>query len=600
MRNARSRAAEDFVSGHAGRSTRWKGLLNSDPRRAVRALQLTGFSAESVEGDTAWDATYIVEALQDVSRSSQGDVWRRLVQAGVVSALCQCIVKFGQVAIQHDPAATPPSEEMIGQMHREVHSAWYGPLAIICCALVNCTLPPTPTEKRMVEDLRLHWRAVTDRIWNDPANSLTENGWAVLERAALAQIVMRVTCIDPSFLDIVVDPPDVTLAICMRNWIHATAREDCVINTSLLLPLLDPDHHLPSFWRTHFDAHPLPPTHTLLFAIFARSKDASAEGNSPEQISEAVVNAAARHLSMPTDAFGLPETFLELDFLRTLMENGTKGPCPALPRAAYKSAPLWSGTTHAIRRAAREKARRRQDNNVFILSLNILSATLQPIQEGDAEYADAMIHGWATAGLLDALDELLGVLIAEPSGPLNLTMIFYTIKACIPKLSPVTLAALRSQFPRPGMMFRLLISSTMTPEEDERHYAEFTSRQGFPRADNPMWKQGAWQTLDEVAVTVALPGECARRGCSRRAGGPMCGTKRCKGTRYCSKKCLQKDSEHREICSKGWLELVVERHRSEERVQRQTRSGMRLCCALTLTIPILAYGISFYLRGTGS
>ncbi|KAI0356556.1 hypothetical protein OH77DRAFT_1401044 [Trametes cingulata] len=544
-RDTRPKVPEHVVSDQSAdaHSARWKELLKSDPRRAVRALQLTGLSAESVEGDTAWDAVPVIEALQDVSCDPQGQVWKRLVRAGVVGALCQCVIKFGRVTVQHDPAAPPPSKETISEMNRELNSAWYGPLAIICCAFLKCAVPPTPTEQRMVEDLKTHWREVTDRIWHDPANSLTENRRAVLERAVLAQIVMRVTCIDPSLLNIIADPADKTLAICMRNWLHASAREDCVMNASLLLLMLDPDEHLPSRWRAHFDSHPLPPAHTLLSSILADVRSAPGEGGqetTPEQIVQAIVNAATRHLPKPADQFGLPDVFLELEFLRTLLRLGTKGACPALPRAAYKSEPLWLAITCVMRRAAREKAGRRHDHNVFILALNIFSGTLQPIQMENAECANAMIRGWVIAGLLDELDEFSSVLIHEPSGPLNLTMSLYTIKACIPKLSSETLTMLRSQFPRPGMIFQLLISSTMTQEEGDSHHKVFISPGGFLRAENPMWKQGAWQTLDDIAQTVALPGECSNRGCTKPAHGPTCGTRRCKGARYCSQTCMHR------------------------------------------------------------
>ncbi|KAI0824621.1 hypothetical protein BC628DRAFT_1377001 [Trametes gibbosa] len=76
----------DFFAGHGERAACWKSLIRTDPRRAVRALSLTGYSAESVEGDTALDTPLILDAFENVSQNVQGKVWRHLVNAGLIGA----------------------------------------------------------------------------------------------------------------------------------------------------------------------------------------------------------------------------------------------------------------------------------------------------------------------------------------------------------------------------------------------------------------------------------------------------------------------------------------------------------------------------------
>ncbi len=85
--NSESLAVQNFLSGRAERSGKWKSLLKSDPRRVVRALTLTGFSAESIDGDTPWDAQHILLELEGVSKNAKGEVWKRLVNAGLIGAL---------------------------------------------------------------------------------------------------------------------------------------------------------------------------------------------------------------------------------------------------------------------------------------------------------------------------------------------------------------------------------------------------------------------------------------------------------------------------------------------------------------------------------
>ncbi len=80
-------ADSNFLDKHAERIERWKGLIRSDPRRAVRVLNLSGLGSETIEGDKAIDSQYVIGQLREISRDAKSDAWKALVNAGVVSAL---------------------------------------------------------------------------------------------------------------------------------------------------------------------------------------------------------------------------------------------------------------------------------------------------------------------------------------------------------------------------------------------------------------------------------------------------------------------------------------------------------------------------------
>lgn len=83
--------AQNFVQKHLAEETerraRWKVLISTDARRTVRVLTAAGCSPETIDGDTWWDIPSILSCLQDPSKSPQSAVWRRLVKAGLFTAL---------------------------------------------------------------------------------------------------------------------------------------------------------------------------------------------------------------------------------------------------------------------------------------------------------------------------------------------------------------------------------------------------------------------------------------------------------------------------------------------------------------------------------
>ncbi|EIW61881.1 uncharacterized protein TRAVEDRAFT_63442, partial [Trametes versicolor FP-101664 SS1] len=566
--NSEILAAQNFLSGRAERSVKWKSLVKSDPRRTVRALTLTGFSAESIDGDTPWDALPILQELEDVSKNAKGDVWKRLVNAGLIAALCDNAVKMGQVGIMHDPSAPRPSKEELQRLQKQLPSPWYYPLAVICSGLVNCVTPPGATELRVVEDLKKHWHSVTECLWSDPSNSLEAR--ATFERSVAAQIVVRVlTAVDPSFIEVLMDKKDRTFAVCMRNWLYSEGHMDCYLNASVLLPFLEQGSRLytPPFWLPYLAEHPMPSAEVLLPRILegaSRHPEASAKKRNTEQTAAAVVAASAKHLALPETELTMLDLSLEIDLVRALVDHA-KTAFPALPRAAYKSEPLWEGVVRGMRRAALAKKRKEKDYDVIMLVLSWCAKASKRVQEEGSKTVDKLIYAWTTAGLLDALEESLEFYVDQTSGGLGLVMILHELIESIPKLSAKTTTALRAQFPRPRLVAQLK-KAVGNAEGDpmliyQREIMKIDAGEQSPAAPSGLWKHGALEMVESLTALLGGSGQCARRGCAKPATGPPCHVERCEGTRYCSTICMEGDwGQHWEVCCDGDYKRIIERN----------------------------------------
>lgn len=77
----------DLANMHEERTSRWKNLIKTDPRRAVRALKVVGLDNETIDGDTMWDTQYVLQQLTPAAADPESEMWRRLVDAGLFDAL---------------------------------------------------------------------------------------------------------------------------------------------------------------------------------------------------------------------------------------------------------------------------------------------------------------------------------------------------------------------------------------------------------------------------------------------------------------------------------------------------------------------------------
>ncbi|KAJ8487504.1 hypothetical protein ONZ51_g4133 [Trametes cubensis] len=495
-----------------------------------------------------------------LSHTPKSAVWKKLADARLFAALC---------AIHFRVSFMAGSSVKLTERQKKAHmkalpSPWYEPLAIICTAALQGPMRPTKTERTMIEEIKEQWSAVMQRIWSEPGKSLDNDPSAVFERAIVAQIVMKLSTLNPSFLQVIFKPEDLTLAVCFRFWAHAIVQEDLVLNNTLFLTLLKPE--LASPWKRYLATHPPPASQVILSRMLlgASEEVGAQEQRTPSQTAEIVVDAFANHLAIDRMPLAIVGQEVELFMaIWTLAETEF----PEFPRAVCKADRFWAAIPPIVRRSL--LSRQHEDRAVGVNALRLYLQTMYYTNEAEAELADAIIYGWVTGGLFDMLDEMMEAILVQVEGPMAIALIMTTITSAYPKLSAKTRTALRAQLPRTGAVWRivkfgLLRGVNSNERQCLRDYASFSSGRAIQNPYNPLWHQGAWETLASLGWKVRGSRFCSRRGCKRAATGPMCATGRCKRTRYCSHWCLQRDKEHIEMCSKNWFMIIEHSTRGED------------------------------------
>ncbi|RDX53214.1 hypothetical protein OH76DRAFT_1343988 [Lentinus brumalis] len=549
-------APSDFVDRHPERIDQWKNLVRTDPRRAVRVLTLSGVNSETIEGDTPVDTQYVIAQLRIVSKEAKGDHWKALVNAGVIGALCKCALNFQAAVMLREDTGVPRAE--VENVAKQMFASYFHPLEIICNAVVSGSLPPTATEKKIVEEMKKYWSSIMQRVWSEPGYTLepTPREVRVIERVVIAQILVRLSLFDPSFYEIILKPSDLTLAVLFRYWMHSTAVADSRLNLMVLLPLLEPPY--PQHLKEYFEQHPPPDMHALLPRILlGASKTAGSEKKkrTPGQAADAILSATASHL----EKLGLEEVTYEYNFFHALLNHSEKEN-RAFVRAAFKSSSLWAANAQVMRRSAAAKSQ--LGDGVYMGALMTYSTVIHVVEQDGKEFIDALVSSWMSTGLFDAVEDTVDVLMKAPRGPMLLTSIIAALDRWIPQLSAKTRRLMRSQLPRPRLIKSLLAPGFIRGEEDrerlDNDYADLVARGMGSSPQNSMWTQGAWQMLEQVSSKVEEPGDCARRGCEKKVdaeGRPEQACHMCKITKYCSIGCLEKDmAEHGHIC--GWVHFL--------------------------------------------
>ncbi|KAI0332505.1 hypothetical protein GY45DRAFT_1321028 [Cubamyces sp. BRFM 1775] len=554
--NCADERIQELLDQHDQRVSRWENILKTDPRRAVRVLASTGYATETIEGDTAWDVPYIIENLKRMSHTPKSATWKKLVDAGLFAALCKCTTKL-RVAFKAGSSVPELTEEQKKAHMKELPSPWYEPLAIICTAALKAPTRPTTTARTMIEEIKQHWSAVVQRIWTEPGKSLDEDASVAFERAIVAQIVLRLSTLNPSFLQVIFEPEDLPFSVCFRYWVHAIAQEDLILNNTLFLTLLQPQ--LTSPWKPYLATHPPPASQAILSRmLLGASEEARAqEKRTPARTAEAVVAAFANHLAIK--GLSLVAVGQEVELFKTVWTLA-ETEFPQFPRAVCKADRFWAAIPPIVRRSIR--ARQREDRAVGMNALKLYAQTMYYTNEADAELADAMIYGWVAGGLFDVLDETIDAIMEHVEGPMAVTLIMTTITGVFSKLSTKTRAALRAQLPRTGTVWKIVKfglrrGDNSSEEQYSRDWADFSDpRRAMMNPYNPLWRQGAWEMLASLGWKVRGSSYCSLRGCENAAKGPMCATGRCTRTRYCSSACRKRDREHVEMCSKNWFMII--------------------------------------------
>ncbi|PIL36836.1 hypothetical protein GSI_00526 [Ganoderma sinense ZZ0214-1] len=544
-------AAPDFMEKHPRRKNFWSRTVRSDPGRAVRVLSLNGLNDETVEGDTGWDGVYVIEELQDLAREAKSQTWKGLVNAGVTVALCKCALNF-QAAVMHKHT-TQPNQKEADKVAKDMYSPYFIPFEIMSNAMATCAIPPTATEKRFAEDIKKHWSTVMQRVWSEPARSLEvePKQTRFKERIVVPQVASRVVLIDPSFLDTIFKPADLTLPVVFRFWMHSSGLQDTRMALSLLSPIIDPSGP-PENWKAHLTKKPAPPIKDLLPRLFlGASKTAgSNKKRTPGQTADAVVSASARHL----DELDVGDLSWEYNFFHALFTH-SKEVNRVFNRAVYKSAKFWAANVSVLRRAAKHNGPNRE--GIYMSALNTFTAMMDVVDNDGKDFMDALVYNWLSAGIFDALEETMQTCLNAPRGPMVLAGVITALDRYQPQCSAKTRKLFRSELPRPVLVKRLFVLSSFASvgtENTENDPAVMA------RKAAGIWMQRGWQTLAVLALRMADPDDCTRRTCENKRSAEaeekglfVC--EKCSMVKYCSDECLTSDvPNHSHVC--GWVHVA--------------------------------------------
>nr|VWP02605.1 N/A [Ganoderma boninense] len=455
-------------------------------------MKIVGFNNESIEGDTMWDASSVIENLMPVSRDPKGEVWRKLVDAGVFTGLTFTVLNFGAMITKGDDGdMTQDEAEAHGQL---LPSAWSIPIEIMLNASSFCGNTATPTEKKMIADLRAQWGDMMRR----PMYSLLPNDNRAAERGRTAHLAMRLTVLDPSFLSELAKPSDLTLTVCFRNWMHATSSLDIAVNSTLICSFLD-EQHIPRYWKSYLASHPLPSLRHLIprivrgATVYYVQPGPRERKRNPQQAAEAIVNAFVSHLSIlpHTESSDLDS---ELSFFHALLLP-SKEDYRALLKAVAESTTVWPALVQAMRRAYQLEA-----EHAYWTALQIFFSTLHPL-DTQAEFADVVIAHWATSGFFDVLEDSADFLLEVAAGPMTFSFILGVIQEFISRLGTDTRLLLRQRFRFPKLSAKLVPSMQPTVRQ-QMAFMRGSGDTGRPRADDPMWRYVALEGLVKLTEEI--------------------------------------------------------------------------------------------------
>lgn len=208
-------------------------------------------------------------------------------------------------------------------------------------------------------------------------------------------------------------PTDMTLAVCFRSWVYATAREDTVLNNSLILSIFGSSTFV-SPWRDYFAAHPAPSDSELIRRLIQGASMGVAEHKklTAPQAARTIVAAFAKHLTLPGLTFS--EVLQEVEFLKTFWAVARKE-FPAFSPAVCRSEALWAALPRVVRRAVDEP--RAEGRGVVSDVLIMYGKMIQTVvNDGPETHADALVHCWVAGGLFDMLEEHLVRIMNLPDG----------------------------------------------------------------------------------------------------------------------------------------------------------------------------------------
>ncbi|EIW61879.1 uncharacterized protein TRAVEDRAFT_70123 [Trametes versicolor FP-101664 SS1] len=555
---------EDYHDHQAAQFKKWADLIKDDPRRVCRALALYTPRGETLEGDSHDDVPILFQQLKEASNESTSKSWKGLVDAGVITALCKCAINTQATltlayATVNDEGVAEISQECMDLAQENAPAPYSPALEVLCNAAMSCARPATSTEQKMVAEMKQYWSSIMQRLWSEPSRTLDHSGNAKArerERVAPAQIVHRLSSLDPTFLDIILKPSDLTLAVCFRYWLYSTSEWDDIINCTLITPLLDgvgPDH-----WNRYFAEHPRPDMHALLPRILlGASRGTGKKKRTPNQSAEFIVDVFAKHFRQ----LGPRELLEEIIFFNGLL-NATEKEFLPFWRALYRSEPFWTAMAQNVTRYAPLGPNAPKTGHIpeglTMVSLKVYFNVLHGDSRDALNYIDELLCSWFAGGLFDALESAITTIVRSIRGPMFLSVLIQFLDNNLHNFNPKTREKLRAELPRPRLMIMLIMLSTKGSQNVDDLLASVAADESVavPRQDprHPQWAVDAWRLLLRLTNTLRpFRGTCTRRGCDEPAYKGGCG--KCKLSAYCGQECIRLDKDHKFICR--WVPTLI-------------------------------------------
>ncbi|EIM88857.1 uncharacterized protein STEHIDRAFT_166835 [Stereum hirsutum FP-91666 SS1] len=204
---------------------KWQRIARNNPRRVIALIMHENpnqWGDDLVANlDSALDVVFDLTMRWD-------SVWEGLVNEGIVKALCYTTRELVLLLSEEERRAGPESNK---------HASWYTGLTTLRSAVANHKLgnPASPARQRFMIDMKEYWSEIMLVLWLKPQYSL-KPGWChVDERYITGALLIFMLSMDPSILDVIDSPNDITVAVLTRMWLHSTETRDFI---GCLTPLL--------------------------------------------------------------------------------------------------------------------------------------------------------------------------------------------------------------------------------------------------------------------------------------------------------------------------------------------------------------------------
>ncbi|KDR75039.1 hypothetical protein GALMADRAFT_522220 [Galerina marginata CBS 339.88] len=238
----------------------------------------------------------------------------------------------------------------------------------------------------------------------------------------VAQLVLRIIITDPTFIDILFRPSDLTIQIISRHWRYARRPPDTALTASTLYVLLDPNHPRQI---AYVRSNGLESAAAQIVSKILVGVGPTALSSKQQQV-KALLATFAEHLGRLTAGRdGVDQLVFLMGIIAAAKKDATE---PELTKAVLKATPLWNAMFRLLKKSAKpatasadsraesvdpeveKKYRLRMISDVVGTSANIFhDATFEYPRE-----CEHLARIWANENLFGALEETIELLVTMP------------------------------------------------------------------------------------------------------------------------------------------------------------------------------------------